>query len=144
MELLIGFFFIILVVSSLVATRRIESPYVLVSGIWGLFLIMFSIFGHNFMPLGYRFYISIVLWVSMFYLGSLFGIQFTNKSHCSNVPDPYITKSYYIITPIFAIISSYLSIRQAWGSSNPFLYLRMMSTGLTNQFKGRIKEYLCI
>ena len=136
MELLIGFFFIILFVSSLVATRRIESPYVLVSGIWGLFLIMFSIFGHNFMPLGYRFYISIVLWVSMFYLGSLFGIQFTNKSHCGNVPDPYITKSYYIITPIFAIISSYLSIRQAWGSSNPFLYLRMMSTGLDESIQG--------
>lgn len=130
MEFVIGLLFLCIALMSFIRTKRIEAPQVLVSGVWAGFLILYAIVNPDYFPLGSRFYIAIILWVVFFYIGAIVGQLITRHSVCNNIPDKYIIRLYFIITPVFAITTSYLCIKQALGSSNMFLYLRMMNTGL--------------
>lgn len=111
-------------------TKKIEAPYTLVCIVWGVYLLVYQVMGDVYYPIGTRFYYSILLWVCGFYVCSIFSCQFTSRSCLTNRPDTTIIKAYYVVTPIFAIIISIIWIKAALTSSNIFLYLRMMSTGL--------------
>ena len=136
MPLLIGLSFIVLAIIPLKLGKRIYAPYVLVSGIWGGFLILYCIIKPDYFPLGQRFFYSIMLWVSSFYIGSVLFEYLTLRSTKDYSPNKTIMKIYFIVTPIFAIVLSYMSIKMALNSSNIFLYLRMMNTGLDPTIEG--------
>lgn len=130
MGVIIGIGFILMAIIPIYKTKWYIAPYTLVSIIWGIYLLFREFYAELYFPLGQRFYLSILLWVSAFYTGSIISDHYTKTDIKQSTPNRVIMKMYFIITPIFAIISAYLSIRQALNSANFFLYLRAMSTGL--------------
>ena len=136
MSYVLGLIYLLMAALPVYKTRSVVTPYTLVAAVWGAYLLLFGFFNANLFPLGERFYVAITLWVTCFYIGALNGEFFTPHARCERAGDPSVMKVYFIVTPVFALVSAWLSIRQALSGANFFLYLRAMSTGLDSDIEG--------
>ena len=117
---------------SLITSKNIFSPAVIVSALWLFCLVLYWLYPHHFVKLNGNFYKSITLWVSFFTFFSLFSQSLKFKSNHSNEPDFRIRNLFFFISIIsfpFAVFKIYNMLSQLGITTNILYNLRLAATG---------------
>lgn len=113
------------------------SPYTLVSGTWGVILVLFTLSAPNFYPVVNRFPLAILIWVFGFYITSFavnYNIRKSNKKR--QKINEKIWRILVTISVPLVIYSAYSSISNALSNPEKFFFmLRAMHNGLDDDIE---------
>ncbi|MEG2149861.1 MAG: O-antigen polymerase [Bacteroidaceae bacterium] len=122
-------------------SRSFFAPYTLMAGLWTIILSLYYILENNFFLIQNKFPIAILIWGVCFFVGSYFmqAISKSSVEEQKNVePNNQIRRVFFVFAVVFMPIIICYSFYDAFikDSSNFFLYLRMVNTGMDESIEG--------
>lgn len=151
MLLFVGLLFVLLSIYGYHVSKVVYSPYTVMSGVWGIVILLYIISAPAFYPIQGKFPYMILLWVVVFFFSSIFIDKMVRLYLCKNTMNGFVLNNkmwclLLVIAIPVGLYSIYSSIQYA--SQNPelfFMALRSANTGEEENVENSlgILEYFC-
>ena len=128
-------FALLLTCIGLYISRDIFSPYVAVSGVWSIAILIYYFLPNTFYPICNDFPFALAIWLTGFFLGSVFCEYYTapaSKESVEREPNRKVLYAYVVLTCLSVPIVCGAIIFQALTEDpeNIFRYMRILNTGM--------------
>lgn len=115
-------------------SRDLFAPYVAVSGVWSIAIVIYYVLPNTFYPISHDFPFVLSVWLVGFFVSSAVCDHFTPSASLYAInrqPNRTVLKAYVIITCLSMPVVCGAIVKQAFleDPENMFRYMRMMSTG---------------